>query len=64
MLDVFAWMIAFFIFVVVLVPMIYIFLMTFAGILKGGEIEYDDEENGYVIMPDGTVRFDYEEYVR
>jgi hypothetical protein len=64
LLNFFAVMISIFIFATVLVPILFVFIMTFAGVIKGKQVVYDDEEEGYVIMPDGTVRFDYEEYVR
>jgi hypothetical protein len=57
-------MISIFIFATVLVPILFVFMITVAGVVNGKQVVYDDEEEGYVIMPDGTIRFDYEEYVR
>ena len=64
LLNFFGIMISIFIFATVLVPILFVFMITVAGVVNGKQVVYDDEEEGYVIMPDGTIRFDYEEYVR
>lgn len=61
MLEAIAWILVAAVSVPILSIMLFIFIGTFIGSFM--EKQYDDLEEGYVVMPDGTIRFDYEEYI-